>query len=96
MSKQDISVSTIHEQLVKAHLNNQQRKIKHKNESELGTTWLLKNTIDISELVSIAESEFRVEIDLPTTSDMTIYDDFDAHLWNTGHILCRAENRHFG
>ncbi len=61
--------------------------------SALETTWLLKNTVENSVLVATLGSDFCVEIDPPTTSDMTIYDDFDAQLWNANHVLCRV-NKH--
>ncbi len=63
--------------------------------SALETTWLLKNTVEKSDFVSKIGSDFDVEIDPPTTSNMTVYDDFDANLWNADHILCRVNKQVF-
>ena len=56
----------------------------------LETTWLLKNSIETSELLTTLESRFRVESDSPVTSNITVYDDFDASLWKSDHLLCRV------
>ena len=61
----------------------------------LETTWLLKSPVENSELVTITGSNFRVEIEPSTTSELTMYDDFDADLWNAGFMLCRIDKRLF-
>ncbi len=63
--------------------------------SALETTWLLKSSVENSELVTIAGSNFRVEFEPSTTSELAIYDDFDADLWNADLMLCRIDKRLF-
>jgi len=57
----------------------------------LEKTWLLKNALEDSELASVLEAGFRVEIDPAVTSDLTIHDDFDADLWGADLMLCRVD-----
>lgn len=58
-------------------------------------TWLLKNAVDHSELAAVLGAGFHVEIDQPVTSDLTVYDDFDANLWNADLMLCRVDKNTF-
>ncbi len=58
------------------------------------TTWLLKKTADSCELVTTLRSDFQVEIEPSTASDMILYDDVDADLWNADLMLCR-DGKHF-
>ncbi|MGQ7846456.1 CHAD domain-containing protein [Granulosicoccus sp. 3-233] len=61
----------------------------------LEKTWLLKNTVDDSELTSILAAEFQVEIEQALTSELIVHDDFDADLWNTDLMLCRVDKNRF-
>lgn len=61
----------------------------------LETTWLLKHTIENSELVTAIGSKFHVDIEPPFESELTLYDDFDADLWKADLVLCRNEKHLF-
>ncbi|ASJ76359.1 CHAD domain-containing protein [Granulosicoccus antarcticus] len=61
----------------------------------LETTWLLKSVIENNDLIMTIGKDFVVEIDAPISSEMTVYDDFDANLWNANHILCRLDKQIF-
>ena len=56
----------------------------------LETTWLLKSIVDNSELVATIGSDFHVEIEPSTSTELTVYDDFDDDLWKADLILCRS------
>ena len=61
----------------------------------LETTWLLKHTIENSELVTAIGSNFHVEIEPSIESELTLYDDFDADLWKANLMLCRSDKHLF-
>lgn len=61
----------------------------------LETTWLLKSTIENSELVTTIGSDFHVEIEPSSASELTLYDDFDADLWKANLMLCRSDKHLF-
>lgn len=61
----------------------------------LETTWLLNDIVESSELVTTTASAFRMEVEASVTASLTLYDDFDADLWNADVMLCRIDKKLF-
>ena len=56
--------------------------------------WELAQAEAVDELLSVLKSEFTVETEPPTKSNVVLLDDFDAHIWNSDYLLCLDVNLH--
>lgn len=53
-------------------------------------TWELKQETTSTDLLTVLAVAFTAEPSAGTSSTMTFFDDFDAHLWRANYLLCRA------
>jgi hypothetical protein len=59
------------------------------------TTWSLKDTVEKRDFIARIGSDFYVDIDPATTSDIRFFDDFDAHLWKADLLLYQVNKQRF-
>jgi len=52
-------------------------------------TWELKQATTSADLLAALAAGFTAEPSATTTSTMTFFDDFDAHLWCANYLFCR-------
>ncbi|MEQ1815790.1 MAG: CHAD domain-containing protein [Nitrosomonas sp.] len=58
-------------------------------------TWELNEVAKNTDILSEISSEFDIEANPGTTSNLQFYDDFDSHLWKANYLLCQVNKQQF-
>ncbi|WP_292994450.1 CHAD domain-containing protein [Nitrosomonas sp.] len=58
-------------------------------------TWELNEVARNTDILSEISSEFDIEANPGTTSNLQFYDDFDSHLWKANYLLCQVNKQQF-
>ena len=58
-------------------------------------TWELNEVAKNADILSEISSEFDIEANPCTTSNLQFYDDFDSHLWMANYLLCQVDRQQF-